>query len=150
MTAAPEPNSKPPFLRRRWPFFVLGFLLALPAPNLAWRAFEHWFYGGPTITVTLIEIDRPAGNFRLMDRSIAGGWPPARFADRQVVETHPVRTADTTAQFEIAYVDDLTREIRAAKVEIALDPRGADCRVIARHREHGIEISPCLPFVRGY
>lgn len=150
MNAIPEPRIKPPFLRRRWPYFVLGFLLALPAPNLAWRAFERFWYGGPTITVTLIEIDRPAENFRLMRRTVAGDRPPTRFADSLVVETHPVRTADTTAQFEIAYVDDLTREIRAAKVEIALDPRGADCRVIARHREYGIEISPCLPFVRGY
>lgn len=150
MAAIAEPKSKPPFLRRRWPYFVLGFLAALPAPRLGWLAIERLWYGGPTITVTLIEIDRPGENFRLMRRTVASDRPPTRFADRQVVETHPVRTAETTAKIEIVYVDHATQETRAAKAEIPLDPRGADCRVIARHRENGIEIAPCLPFVRGY
>jgi hypothetical protein len=150
MNDAPDANSKPPFMRRRWPFFVLGFLAALPAPNLAWRAFEHWLYGGPTITVTVIEIDRPRDNFRLTNRSISGGWPATRFVDGQVLETHPVRTADSIAKIEIAYADRVTHEVRSAEVAIPLDPNGSDCRIVVRHRPSEIEVSPCLPVLRGY
>lgn len=150
MTVPPEPESKPPFLRRRWPYFVLGFLFALPAPQLGWFAFERVFFGGPTITVTVIEIDAPRGDFRLMRRDVAYDRPQAHFVGSRVVELHPVRTAKASAEVLVTYLNTTTEEVRTASAEIDLSGRDRDCRVVVRHRPEAIEISPCLRFVPDY
>jgi hypothetical protein len=144
MNDAPDANSKPPFLRRRWPYFVLGFLAALPAPNLAWRAFEHVFYGGPTIAVTVIEIDPPREPFRQISRSVGYEGPEIHFANDQVYVTRPVRTARPSVDIEIGYVDQASGTIRSAKAPVTLDRSKSSCQVVIRHQAEGIDISPCM------
>ena len=142
MTAEP----KPPLLRRRWPFFVLGFLAALPAPNLAWRAFEHWLYGGPTITVTVIEIDHPGDPYRERTRWVGYMGPEINFANDEVYVTRPVRIARPSVDIEIGYVDRTTGRTLSAKALVPLDQK-SNCYVIIRHRADGIDISPCMRVV---
>lgn len=148
MTEAAEAKAKTPFLRRRWPYFVLGFLAALPAPNLAWRAFEYWLYGGKTITVTVIEIDYPGDPFRQISLGVGYTGPEIQYANDQVSLTRPVRTARPNENIEIGYRDHATGRTLSAEATVALN-RKNDCYVVVRHRADGIDISPCMRVVPG-
>ncbi len=147
MAAIADPKSKPPFLRRRWPYFVLGFLAALPAPRLGWLAIERALYGGPTTTVTLIEIDHPDDPFRLMSRSVGIQWAGTNYANERVLVTYPVRTPESSVDVKIRYADRATGAAMTAEASVPLDRRFGNCYVAVRHRPDGIDISNCLRFV---
>jgi hypothetical protein len=147
MADAPAANSKPPFMRRRWPFFVLGFLAALPAPNLAWRAFEHALYGGPTVNVTVIEIDRPPESIWFAFRKIGYEGPEIRRADDRTILTRPVRTALPIVDIDIQYQHKDNGRVIAIRAAVQLDRDKGDCYVVVRHRPEEIEISQCMRVV---
>lgn len=149
MTANPEPKAKPPFLRRRWPYFALGFLLALPVPNLAWRAFERFWYGGPTKEIIVMEFDAHLIEARGQQRYIDGSQEWIRMSDGKTLVWDSVRTASSTATIRIRYYDPPDLTIREADATVDLDSVWRRCFVQIRHRAEQIEISPCLPGLRG-
>ena len=144
------PNSKPPFLRRRWPYFVLGFLAAVPAPRLGWLAIERFWYGGPTTLVSVIEIDRDFAGPRLRDRKVDGFQEWIRMSDGKTIVWDRVRTASPSVTIEFRYVDEANRTTREGRATIGnLDPKWRECLILIRHYAEHTDIQSCLPGVPG-
>lgn len=148
MTAASEPKTKPPFLRRRWPYFVLGFLLALPTHRLAWFAFERALYGGPTTKITVVEIDAPLAGPRVTDRLVNGSQRWIRMSDGKTIVWERTRVSSPNVKIEFRYDDGSNRTSREGEATIDLAPDLHECLIQIRHGIEHTEITPCLPIVR--